>query len=45
MALRTAAQQNNDSAVLETGKKLLPALKAGTPLYEFVTQLTAGVGG
>ncbi len=41
-ALRRAAQQNNDATTLETGKKLLPALKPGTRLSDFVTQLTAG---
>jgi len=41
-ALRRAAQQNDDATTLETGKKLLPALTPGTPLRDFVTQLTAG---
>ena len=41
-ALRRAAQQNDDATTLETGKKLLPALTPGTPLRDFVSQLTAG---
>lgn len=41
-AIRKAAQQNDDAAVLESGKKLLPALQPGTSLCDFVTQLTGG---
>jgi len=40
--LRTAAQQNDDPATLAAGKKLLPALTPGTPLCDFVTQMTGG---
>jgi len=40
--LRTAAQQNDNANTLATGRKLLPALKLGTQLSDFVTQLTAG---
>lgn len=40
-AVREAAQKGNDAVVLENGKKLLPALKTGTPLADFVTHLTA----
>lgn len=40
--LRHAAQQNDDATTLAAGKKLLPALNPGTPLCDFVTQLTAG---
>jgi hypothetical protein len=40
--LRKAAQQNDDATTLASGKKLLPALKPGTPLCDFVTQMTAG---
>jgi len=40
--LREAAQQNDDATTLATGKKLLPALEPGTPVCNFVTQLTAG---
>ena len=38
--LREAAQQGRDSDVVASGKKLLPALKPGTPLGDFVAQLT-----
>lgn len=41
-ALRNAAQLNDDATVLAEGKKLLPALTPGTPLHDFVTELTAG---
>lgn len=41
-ALREAAQHGRDADVLTNGKKLLPALQTGTPLADFVTQLTAG---
>jgi hypothetical protein len=41
-ALRKSAQQNDDAATLTSGKQLLPALKSGTKLCDFVTQLTAG---
>lgn len=41
-ALRNSAQQNDDASMLAAGKKLLPALTTGTPLYDFVTLLTAG---
>ena len=40
-ALRESARQGHDADVLTNGKKLLPALQTGTPLAEFVTQLTA----
>jgi hypothetical protein len=40
--LREAAQQNDDATTLASGKKLLPSLKQGTRLCDFVTQLTAG---
>ena len=40
--LQKAAQQNDDATTLDTGKKLLPALKPGTRLCDFVTQMTAG---
>lgn len=40
--LRKSAQRNDDAVTLETGKRLLPALKPGTPLCDFVTLLTAG---
>lgn len=40
-AIREAAQQGHDADVLASGKKLLPALKPGTPLADFVTQITA----
>lgn len=40
-ALREAAKKGNDADVLTDGKKLLPALQAGTPLADFVTLLTA----
>lgn len=39
--LRRAAQQGDNAATLEAGKKLLPALKQGTDLCDFVTHLTA----
>jgi len=39
-SLRDAAQQGRDSDVVACGKRLLPALKSGTPLADFVTQLT-----
>src|SRR5215472_5393634 len=41
-ALRNASQQNDDAAALEAGKKLLPALKPGTRLGDFVAHVTAG---
>jgi hypothetical protein len=40
-ALREAAQKGNGAGVLENGRKLLPALKTGTPLTDLVTNLTA----
>jgi hypothetical protein len=40
-SLREAAQIGNDADVLTNGKKLLPALRADTPVNNFVTQLTA----
>ncbi len=40
--LRSAAQQKDDATTLASGKKLLPALKPGSSLFDFVTQLTAG---
>jgi hypothetical protein len=39
--LRKAAQQGNDAGVVESGKKLLPVLKPGTPLADFVAQVIA----
>jgi hypothetical protein len=39
--MRKAAQQGNDAEVLANGKKLLPALKPGTQLADFVTHVTA----
>ena len=41
-AMRKAAQQNDDAAALAAGRQLLPALKQGTRLCNFVTQVTAG---
>jgi hypothetical protein len=40
-ALREAAQKGNDADVLANGRKLLPALKTGTPLADLVTNFTA----
>jgi hypothetical protein len=40
-ALRDAVQKGHDADVLANGRKLLPALKTGTPLTDFVTYLTA----
>jgi len=40
-AMREAAQKGNDADVLANGRKLLPALKTGTPLADLVTNLTA----
>jgi hypothetical protein len=39
-SLREAAQHGRDIDVVASGKKLLPALSPGTPLADFVTQLT-----
>ena len=41
-SLRQAAQQNDDAGTVAAGKKLLPALKPETQLFDFVTELTAG---
>lgn len=41
-ALREAARKNDNATTLASGKKLLPSLKPGTRLCDFVTQLTAG---
>lgn len=41
-AVSKAAQQGDDAATLASGKKLLPALKPGTSLCDFVALLTAG---
>jgi hypothetical protein len=41
-ALRNAARLNDDATTLAEGKRLLPALTPGTPLCDFVTELTAG---
>jgi len=40
--IREAAQQGRDADVLADCKKLLPVLKPGTQLADFVTQLAAG---
>ena len=40
-ALREAAQKGNDADVLANGRKLLPALQAGSDLADLVTQVTA----
>jgi Flp pilus assembly protein TadD len=39
--LRKSSQQNDYAAVVAAGRKLLPVLKQGTPVSDFVTQLTA----
>ena len=41
-AMGKAAQQGNDADTLANGKKLLPALKPNTRLFDFVAQLTGG---
>jgi len=41
-AVRDAAQQGRDADVLADGRKLLAALNPGSPLANFVAQLTAG---
>ena len=41
-ALRNAARLNDNATALAEGKRLLPALTPGTPLCDFVTELTAG---
>ncbi len=41
-ALRDAGQQGRDADVLKNGRILLSSLKLGTPLADFVVEVTAG---